>query len=121
MDWFASDWSCQLSRFCSKYWTLDATLTDAFCHDWNVEEGFVQPPVGDVARVLEKNESVGARGVLVVPDWPGSEVDCLMKQANKVVQLETVMELEYESPPPWMGSNTCRGWPSFRMKIFRIR
>ena len=64
-------------------------------------------------------KQVAARGVLVVPDWPGSEVDCLMKQAGRVVQLERAMELEYESPP-WMESNTFRGWPSFKMNIFRI-
>ena len=120
MDWFASDWSCRLDRFCSRFWTLKAELTDAFCQDWEEDEGFFQPPVVDLARILKKIEKYGARGVVVDPDWPGSEVDCLMKQADRVVQLERIMELEYESPP-WMESNTFRGWPSFSMKIFRVR
>ena len=76
--------------------------------------------MGDLARVLEKMENDGAKGVLVVPDWPGSQVDCLMKQAGRLVQWERAMELEYESPP-WMESNTFRGWPSFKMNIFRIK
>ena len=56
--------------------------TDAFCQDWEEEEGFFHPPKEDLARVLEKMEKYGARGVLVVPDWPGSEVDCLMQQTH---------------------------------------
>ena len=120
MDWFASDWSCRLDRFCSRFWTLKAELTDAFCHDWEEEESFFHPPVEDLARVLEKIEKDGARGVVMVPDWPGSEVDCLIQQARKVVQLEAVMELEFESPL-WREDNTFRGWPNFAMKIFRIR
>ena len=44
----------------------------------------------------------------------------MMQQASKVVQLETVMELEFESPL-WREDNTFRGWPNFDMKIFRIR
>ena len=75
--------------------------------------------MGELARVLEKLESDGASGVLVVPDWPGSQVDCLMKQSSRMVKAEGVMELEFESPP-WMESNTFRGWPSFKMKVFRI-
>ena len=74
MDWFASDWSHQVDRFCSKYWTIDSTGMDAFGQDWSQEEGFFHPPVGDVARVLEKMETDRARGVLVIPDWPGSQV-----------------------------------------------
>ena len=120
IDWFASDWSHQLGRFCSKYWTLNSSLTDAFCQDWSQEVGFFQPPVGDLARVLEKMETDGAKGVLVVPDWPGSQVDCLMKQAGRLVKCESAMELEYESPL-WMESNTFSGWPSFKMSIFRIK
>ena len=61
-----------------------------------------------------------ARGVLVVPDLPGSQIDCLVKQASRLLQLEGVMEVEFESPQ-WMESNTFRGWPAFKMKIFRIR
>ena len=120
MDWFASDWSHQLERFCSKYWTINSTCTDAFCQDWSQEEGFFQPPVGELARVLEKMQTDRARGVLVVPDWPGSQIDCLVKQASRLLKLEGVMELEFESPQ-WMESNTFRGWPAFKMKVFRIR
>ena len=75
--------------------------------------------MGELARVLEKLESDGASGVLVVPDWPGSQVDCLMKHSSRMVKAEGAMELEFESPP-WLESNTCRGWPSFKMKVFRI-
>ena len=53
MDWFASDWSSRLERFCSRFWTLESEWTDAFCQDWEEEEGFFNPPVEDLARVLE--------------------------------------------------------------------
>ena len=46
----------------------------------------------------EGGEVWGQGGGIVVPDWPGSEVDCLMQQASRVVELEAVREVGFESP-----------------------
>jgi hypothetical protein len=61
-------------RFASHYWTEGNEYTDAFSQDWNEDVGFFHPPLSDLARVMEKVKRDGARGVVVVPDWPGSEV-----------------------------------------------
>ena len=87
MDWFASDWSRRPDRFASRFWTVGSEVTDAFSQDWNEEEGFFHPPLGLLAKVMEKVEQCGARGVVVVPDWPGSETDSVMMQSSNVVQL----------------------------------
>ena len=47
MDWFASDWSHQLDSFCSKYWTIDSTWTDAFCQDLPSPSGRCCKSVGE--------------------------------------------------------------------------
>ena len=120
MDWFASDWSRRLERFASRFWTVGCEHTDAFSQDWGEEEGFFHPPLEVLASVLEKVEKYGARGVIVVPDWPGSEVDSLMQQASKVVELMAVRSMEFESPL-WRKDNTFRGWPNFGMRVYRIR
>ena len=120
IDWFASYWSCRLDRFCSKYWTLDSEACDAFTMDWTEDEGFFHPPLDQLARVLEKAERFGARGTLVVPDWMGSEVDSLMRQATEHMELLGIRYLEMESPS-WRQDNTFRGWPSFGMRVYRFR
>ena len=47
---------------------------------------------------MEKVEQCGARGVVVVPDWPGSEIDSVMMQATNLVQLLGFRMVEFESP-----------------------
>ena len=68
IDWFASDWSNRLERFASRYWTVGNEYTDAFSQVWNEDVGFFHPHLSELARVMEKVERDGARGVIVVPD-----------------------------------------------------
>ena len=110
IDWFASDWSKRLDRFVSRFWTVGSEATDAFSQDWNEKEGFFHPPLDMLAKVMEKVQQCGARGVVVVPDWSGSEIDSVMIQANSLVQLLGIRMVEFESPV-WMESPTFRGWP----------
>ena len=119
VDWFASYWSARLDRFCSKYWTLDSKASDAFSVDWNQDEGFFHPPLDQLARVLEKAEKFGARGILGVHDWEGSEADSLMRQARGHTELLAIRFMEMESPS-WREDNTFRGWPAFGMRIYRF-
>ena len=60
----------------------------------------------ELARVVEKVEKYGARGAVVVPDWPGSEVDSIMMQAEGMVVLKGAFE-----SPEWRKDNTFRGCP----------
>ena len=80
-------WSKRLPRFVSKYWTVGSEHIDAFTRDWFEDGGFFHPPLTELARVLEKMVQFGARGVLLVPDWPGSEADRVMRQAMEFREL----------------------------------
>ena len=120
MDWFASNWSNRLDRFTSRFWTVGCEWTDAFSQSWEEDEGFFHPPLDLLASVMEKIEKYGARGILVVPDWPGSEADSIMIQAGNMVELLGVRKVEFESPP-WREDNTFRGWPHFGMRVYRIK
>ena len=120
MDWFASDRSKRLDRFASRFWTDGIEATDAFSQDWCEEEGFFHPPWDLLDKVMEKVEQFGSRGVVVVPDWPGSETDSVMMQASNLVQLLGIRMVEFESPV-WMESPTFRGWPGFGLRVYRIK
>ena len=98
VDWFASSWSHRLPEFASRFWTLGASWTDAFCHDWSKEVGFFHPPLDQLARVMDHIGSYGAMGVVVLPDWPGSEKDSIMRQAGNLVETMGVRQVEFESP-----------------------
>ena len=119
VDWFASDWSKRLPRFVSRYWTVGSEHTDAFTRDWFEDEGFFHPPLSELARVVEKMVQFGARGVLLVPDWSGSEADSVMRQAREFMELVGVRKLCFESPS-WRKDNTFRGVPEFGMRVYRI-
>ena len=76
--------------------------------------------MSELARVMEKVEKYGARGVIVMPDWPGSEADSIMRQAGEMVVLKGVREVIFESPE-WRKDNTFRGMPSFGMRVYEIK
>ena len=119
IDWFASDWSKRMDRFASRYWTVGNEYTDAFSQVWNEDVGFFHPPLHDLARVMEKVKRDGARGVVVVPDWPGSEVDSIMIQVGVGVELKEIRRVSFESPV-WKKDDTFRGTPAFGMRIYEL-
>ena len=120
VDWFSSAWSSRLPVFASRFWTVGATWTDAFTQEWGSVEGFFHPPLDQLARCMEKIGTEGAKGVLVVPDWPGSEADSIMIQARDLVELVAVRHVEFESPP-WRKDGTFRGWADFGLRVYRIK
>ena len=61
---------------------------------------------------MEKVEQCGARGVMLVPDCTGSDIDSVMMLATNQVQLLGFRMVEFESPV-WMESLIFRGWPGF--------
>ena len=118
IDWFASDWSRRMDRFASRYWTIGTDIIDAFSQDWGLQVGFFHPPISEVARVMEKIESDEAKGVVIVPDWPGSELDSVMMQAKEIVELLDIRQLIFESPE-WREDATFRGLSGFGIRIYR--
>ena len=58
--------------------------------------------------MVEKRVKFGARGVLLVPDWPSSEADSMMRQAREFMELVGVRRLIFESPS-LRKDNTFRG------------
>ena len=120
VDWFASDWSRRLERFSSRYWTIGGEAPDAFSQKWDQDAGYFHPPLPDLARVLEKVETEGARGAILVPDWPGSETDSIMIQAGGMVELMGVRGVVFESPE-WRTDDKFRGVSAFGMRIYRIK
>ena len=120
VDWFASDWSHRLEKFSSRYWTIGGGAPDAFSQRWDLDAGYFHPPLSELARVLEKVETEGARGAILVPDWPGSEADSIMIQAGGIVELMGVRGVVFESPE-WRKDDTFRGVSTFGMRIYCIK
>ena len=55
----------------------------------------------------------------MVPDWPGSEADSVMRQAGEFMELIGVRRLAFESPS-WRKDDTFRGRPEFGMRVYRV-
>lgn len=72
IDWFASDDTAQLPRFCAWESSAQASCFDAFAHSWGSEVGYFFPPFALIPRVLSKIRDDQAHGLLVLPRWPGS-------------------------------------------------
>ena len=99
---------------------MGATYTDDFTQDWRRVEGVFHPPLDLLAACVEKIWAEGAKRVLVIPDWLGSEADSVMIQAKDMLELVAVRRVEFESPV-WRKDNTFRGWPEFGLRIYNIR
>ena len=58
-------------------------------------EGFFHPSLDLLAVCVEKIRAEGAKGFLVMPDWPGSEADSVMIQAKDIMELVAVRRVEF--------------------------
>ena len=56
------------------------------------------PAVGRCARFYTRFGMEEAREAILVPDWPGSEVDSIMIQARGVVELMGIRKVSFKSP-----------------------
>jgi hypothetical protein len=72
IDWFASDDTAQLDRFCAWELSANASLFDAFAHSWRNDIGYFFPPFSLLPRVLAKILHDHAHGLLVVSHWEGA-------------------------------------------------
>ena len=118
-DFFASERSRKMDVYYSKFGNGDARGLDAFSVSWRTGCGYFHPPVGLVWRVIRKAEREGARGVLVVPDWPESGFLAVLGDR---VRSGKVRLMERWRPclecAPEIQSNTFRGVTKFLMSVY---
>ena len=104
--------------FYSRYISEKSSGSDAFGQDWGEGFGYFHPPVGLVPRVLEKAREEGARGILLVPDWPGSMMLLEVRLSRKLRargSLRPVFECLV-----WFENSTFWGVPKFDMLVFEM-
>ena len=93
--------------FFAKIGYRESEGVDAFVVGWDRGLGHFHPPVGLLGKVVRQVERMGARGVLVTPDWPGSVYLMLVKQ--KVRERDTVLRRKFspriECPREIMNDN----------------
>ena len=70
IDLFASRLNFQLKPYVSWMPDPSASFTDAFTLDWSNFVFYAFPPFSMITRVLRKIEFDGAKGILVIPNWP---------------------------------------------------
>ena len=119
-DYFASDYSFRKKPFYSRYLSGESSGSDAFSQDWGRGFGYFHPPVALVARVLSKAKEDKARGLLLVPDWPGSMMLTELRSYSPHHVVARGSFRPYFECPVWFENNTFRGWPQFDMLVFEL-
>ena len=56
---------------------------DAFSVSWERGNGYFHPPIGLAWKVVRKAQREKARGVLLVPDWPGSSYFAVIEEKER--------------------------------------
>ena len=120
MDYFASEFSHRMVPYCGRYMSKGTERVDAFALDWSRGFGYFHPPVSEVFRVIEKAKAEKAKGILLVPDWPGSVVVAVVEaQEDKTLRWVCTRRMRFESPD-WMESGVFRGRPEFGMRVYEM-
>ena len=70
IDLFASRLNYQISKYVSYKPNPEAFAIDAFSLDWSLLDFYAFPPFSLINKVLQKIIEEGARGIVIVPDWP---------------------------------------------------
>jgi hypothetical protein len=111
IDWFASDATTQLERFCAWESSANASLFDAFAHSWKNDIGYFFPPFSLLPRVLAKINHDQAHGLLVVPHWEGAAWwRPLMKIAKKVFKVPQLDPIFYPAKPNLRSRKRLELW-----------
>ena len=79
-DYFMSDRSWRMKPFYARFGCGESEGVDAFSISWARGRGYFHPPVGLIWKVVRKAERSRVRGILLVPDWPGSSFYMLIKE-----------------------------------------
>ena len=61
-----------MEPFVGRYLSRLTEELDAFTVNWGQGVGYFHPPIEAVPRVIKKVRHDMAKGVLLLPDWPGS-------------------------------------------------
>ena len=119
VDMFASEWTCLVDKFYSKFLCPGTSGVDAFAQDWSQGNLYCHPPIGDVFRVLRLAETQKARGVLLIPDWSASINLVGVKQYGNKVRLADSFYPEFEAPD-WWSNKVFSGRYGFKMLVFQF-
>ena len=117
-DYFASDRSWRMKPFYAKFGCGESEGVDAFGMSWAKGRGYFHPPVGMIWKVIRRAERSRARGILLVPDWPGSGFYMLVKE--KIQEGKMVIEEKLRPMmlcPGEIVSNTFRGVLKFDLIV----
>ena len=72
-------------------------------------------------RVLRYAEACRARGVLVVPDWPGSVFAAVLRRKEEDRKVRKVMRFRpWLECPSWLKSNTFKNFPKFDFLVYKL-
>ena len=83
--------------------------------------GSFTPPVGLVAKVLRYAECCGAKGLLVVPEWPASVFMARLREKELEGKVTMVLRFRPElEAPRWMKSDMFRGTPKFDFLAYNL-
>jgi hypothetical protein len=100
IDWFASDDTAQLPRFCAWESSANASLFDAFAHSWMIDVGYFFPPFSLIPRVLAKIHHDHAHGLMVIPHWEGAAWwRPAMNLAKKIFRVPEFDPIRYPAKP----------------------
>ena len=118
-DYFASDRSWRMKPFFARFGVSESMGLDAFSVEWSHGIGYFHPPVRLIWSVVRKAEREKAKGVLIVPDWPGSSWLAVLERRE--AEGKIILKRKWR---PWLMcpreivSNTFRGLTKFYMRIY---
>lgn len=122
VDFFGSSFTARFRPFFSVLDCTEAAGVDAFTVDWGTwGNAFFHPPVGLVAKVLRYAECCGAKGLLVVPEWPASVYMARLREKEQEGKVMLVLRFRPElEAPRWMKSAVFRGIPKFDFLAYSL-
>ena len=112
IDWFAHTLNHKCLRFAampnlSHSLSESATMLNAFSNPWNLELGYLFPPVQLVDRVLQKIRFERASAVVVLPNWPSQPWWGLFRPMAKLT-VELGRSDQILTPGPAMTSSSVK-------------
>ncbi len=111
IDWFASDDTAQLGRFCAWETSANAVCFDAYAHSWSYDVGYFFPPFSLLPRVVAKIQQDQAHGLLVVPHWVGAAWwRLVMEMAKAIFQIPEKDPYRYPAKPTLLPKKKLVLW-----------
>jgi len=118
VDMFASRRNTLLPRFFSRWLDPEAAATDALSRSWALEGNpYAHPPIGLIAKVLDKLREDKCELTLVAPVWASQA--WITSLIDMSVSLPTVLLCQhlFEAPSSCLIDNDSVGW---RTAVWRL-